>query len=344
MYPKKLHRREFLQLFAFTGLSFAIPDLPDKKPVEEHTLGRVTIPSIKSYSEPTYRANPVWTFSRDELLPILETVHGDEGPDHNPRWHRTHGGYAHSADLQIVTYQPQPPHAQIPNGGALFEVSVPYTRAFVRPDPAAQPLYRLYYKSTAWVVKTLRGADGNTWYGLLDDLLGVKYYVRGEHLRKILSSEISPLSSDVPAREKRIEVHLASQEMFAFEGSRLVFKTTISSGIPDPRPRQNGIPTITPSGRFYVTRKMPLRHMGDGNLTANLSAYELPGVPWVSYFHSTGVAFHGTYWHSDFGRPRSHGCVNMKTEEALWLYRWSLPSVPTEEILQTGYGTKVTVI
>lgn len=340
----QINRREFLQLFGLTGLGFALPDLPDSPIPGENRLGRVTVSSIRVHSEPTFASPPVWTHNRDEILSLQAIVLGDDGPAHNPRWYRTYRGYAHSANLQIVAYEPQPPHAQIPVGGSLFEVSVPYTRAFRRPDPVAPPVYRLYYHSTAWVVETLGGEDGKTWYGLLDDLLGVKYYVPGEHLRRILPSEISPLSPDISPQEKRIEVRLASQELLAFEAEHLVFKTNISSGIPDPRPRQNGIPTITPSGRFYVTRKMPLRHMGDGNLTADLNAYELPGVPWVSYFHQTGVAFHGTYWHSDFGKPRSHGCINMKTEEALWLYRWSLPSVPSEEILRTGYGTKVTVI
>ena len=42
------------------------------------------------------------------------------------------------------------------------------------------------------------------------------------------------------------------------------------------------------------------------------AAYELPGVPWVSYFTGNGVAFHGTYWHDNFGSPTSHGCLNMR--------------------------------
>ena len=65
--------------------------------------------------------------------------------------------------------------------------------------------------------------------------------------------------------------------------------------------------------------------MGNGNLFAGAEDYELPGVPWTSFFTNAGHAFHGTYWHDNFGTPMSHGCINMRTSEAKWLFRWSQP-------------------
>jgi lipoprotein-anchoring transpeptidase ErfK/SrfK len=50
--------------------------------------------------------------------------------------------------------------------------------------------------------------------------------------------------------------------------------------------------------------------------------YYLPGVPYTMYFYK-GYGLHGTYWHSNFGTPMSHGCVNLKTEDAGWLYNWA---------------------
>ena len=183
-----------------------------------------------------------------------------------------------------------------------------------------------------------------TWYKILDDLTKVNLFARAEHLRMIPRAEIQPLSPEIPPHRKRIEVNLGQQELYCFEEDRLVFRTRIASGIPDSRPRANGIPTITPSGRFYVEVKMPARHMGNGELTPDLDAYELPGVPWVSFFTETGVAFHGTYWHNDFGRPKSHGCVNMSNAEAKWLYRWTLPVVAPNESRRIGRGTPILVI
>jgi lipoprotein-anchoring transpeptidase ErfK/SrfK len=147
----------------------------------------------------------------------------------------------------------------------------------------------------------------------------------------------------VPPEKKRIEVSLATQELFCYEFDELVLRTVISSGIPTRHPSTNGIPTVTPEGRFFVEVKMPSRHMGDGELTSDIFAYELPGVPWVSFFTSTGVALHGVYWHNDFGRRKSHGCVNMRADEAKWLYRWTLPVIKPHESQRIARGTPVLV-
>ena len=58
------------------------------------------------------------------------------------------------------------------------------------------------------------------------------------------------------------------------------------------------------------------------------NGYDLPGVPWVSYFSGNGAAIHGTYWHNDYGTPKSSGCLNVRPEDAKWLFRWTLPQVP----------------
>jgi lipoprotein-anchoring transpeptidase ErfK/SrfK len=81
----------------------------------------------------------------------------------------------------------------------------------------------------------------------------------------------------------------------------------------------------TPVGNFQVERKYPSRHMGDGGLTSSPDAYELVGVPWATFFHPAGIAFHGTYWHDNFGSPMSQGCVNMRNSDAKWLFRWCNP-------------------
>jgi len=338
-----IDRRSFLKLGVLSSLALAFKPMGEARTEFGCHLGRIGTSWVQSYLEPSFRSSKQEVLVRDELLSLTARFTVDDGPSHNRIWYQTPAGYVHSANLQLVRWEPQIPQTSIPEGGAIFEISVPYTRAYRLADPSSIPYYRLYYQSTAWVTDCVRGVDGRYWYQLRDDLLGVRYYVHAEHLRRIQPEEISPISSHISPREKRLEVNLAQQELRAFERDQLVMRTRISSGIPSSKPGPNGIPTRTPSGKFYVTRKTPLRHMGDGNLTADIEAYELPGVPWCSFFHSTGVAFHGTYWHTDFGRPRSHGCVNMRTEEALWLYRWTTPVVPADQMLGYGQGTTVIV-
>ena len=49
-----------------------------------------------------------------------------------------------------------------------------------------------------------------------------------------------------------------------------------------------------------------------------------------------GYALHAAYWHDDFGRPRSHGCVNLSPIDARYVFLWSSPSVP--EHWQAAYA------
>ena len=83
--------------------------------------------------------------------------------------------------------------------------------------------------------------------------------------------------------------------------------------------------------------------MAAGDIAA--SGFDLPGVPWVQYITKSGISFHGTFWHNDFGRPRSHGCINLSSSAAKWLYLWSSPSVPLNKEFSYGFtGTKVEII
>lgn len=338
----RLARRGFLKLGGVSASALALIPPPPGDPASPVGLGRVAVAAVGLYDEPSFRAKRLHWLSRDEILTLHEQVIADEGPAYNPLWYRTIDGYAHSGDLQLVEWQLQEPETEIDEEGALFEVTVPFTRTYREADPSSSPLYRLYYLSTAWVTQIVEGPQGRAWYGMLDDLLHVNYFVRAEHLRRVEPEELTPIAPEVPSKEKFIEVSLAEQELRAYEYGKVVLRTRVSTGNPSLR-SDNEIPTATPAGRFYITKKMPLRHMGDGRLTSNPDAYELPGVPWVSYFYETGVAFHGTYWHTDYGRPRSHGCVNMRPAEAKWLYRWSTPVVESDQMIQSGHGTSVSV-
>jgi lipoprotein-anchoring transpeptidase ErfK/SrfK len=158
-----------------------------------------------------------------------------------------------------------------------------------------------------------------------------------------LSGEWAPINPDVPLEDKRVEVNLSTQILTAYEYDQIVFQTNISSGIPAGRPKPNVISTKTPSGEFRILEKYPSKHMGNGALFADIDDYELPGVPWTSFFTESGVAFHGTYWHDNFSTPMSRGCINMRIEEAKWLFRWVRPPHKPDLISNSGHGTLVRI-
>lgn len=100
-----------------------------------------------------------------------------------------------------------------------------------------------------------------------------------------------------------IDVDLSEQKVTAFDGAESVKTFIVSTGV-------RAHPTVT--GQFHVYVKLRATPMaGPG--------YYLPGVPFTMYFYE-GYALHGTYWHHNFGTPMSHGCVNLETPDAEWLY------------------------
>lgn len=309
-------------------------------------IARVTIHSVSVYSKPSDQSKIVYQRYRDELVNIYDEVVSEDGPGYNPLWYRVWGGYIHSAYLQKVKVRYNPVVTQpFVKTGQLAEVTVPLTQTmrYLPYKKTWEQLYRLYYGSTHWVKGVDTGPDGTPWYRLHDELNEVEYHAQAAHLRFVPEEEFAPVSPAIPPSDKRIEVSIAMQTLTAYEKERVVFQTKVSTGIPDRRNIPGLIPTDTPTGEFHVYSKMPSKHMGNGQLTADIEAYELPGVPWTTFFAPNGVAFHGTYWHDNFGMTMSRGCVNMRTEEAKWLFRWTTPVSGPETWEQTGYGTLVIV-
>lgn len=141
--------------------------------------------------------------------------------------------------------------------------------------------------------------------------------------------------------EKRIEVDLSAQRVYAYEGDSLIYNFLISSG-------KWG---RTPTGTFTIWGKFRYTKMEGGKKELN-TYYYLPNVPYVMFFSnneipaSRGFSFHGTYWHNNFGTPMSHGCINMKTEEAGLLYNWAEPNLNGKKSIRasdTNQGTKVII-
>lgn len=333
-----------LSALGLTSLAFK-PSSSDRLFGDTGQIARIATTSLSVYSQPDDTSAIVAQRFRDELVNVYYDVVSDKGPGYNPLWHRIYQGYIHSAHVVKVKDCLNPVLNAVPETGQLVEVTVPYTQSFRFTKAYGwQTNYRLYYGSLHWIIGVEEGPDGQPWYRIRDELLSAKhenYFASAVHFRPVDPGEYSPLAVDVPPEEKRIEVNLETQKLVAYEYDQPVFNTTISSGIPNSNPK--GPDTNTPRGTFNVYSKLPSKHMGEGFFTDDLEAYILPGVPWVSFFVNTGVGFHGTWWHNNFGMTMSHGCINMKTEEALWVYRWTTPAAAANQVETNGTGTKVVI-
>jgi hypothetical protein len=346
---KNLSRRDFLKLGGLSlGTLAFTPFVPRDSDQDYGTIARVTIPEVDVYAEPRDGAQIVGKRYRDQIVQIYYELEPSDAPIfYNKLWYRVWGGYIHSSYLQKVKINYNESMSEIQETGQLAEVTVPYSQSFTHNQyDGWQVEYRLYYETTHWITAVDQGPDGRAWYEITDELQPWSYWVPAAHLRPILPEELAPIKPEFVASEKRIEIDLARQNLVAYEGNQQVFSTRISSGIPSSRPTSNGIPSETPKGRFNIYSKMPSKHMGDGRLMQgdlNLDAYELVGVPWTMFFHrlDTGYALHGTYWHNNFGWQMSHGCVNMRNEDAKWLFRWSTPANYPAEVEKNGLGTQV---
>lgn len=302
-----------------------LPPLPDQ-------LGRVTLPKISIYETPNPESDIIGKLRRDMIVPIFEQANTIGLVEHNPRWFRIRTGWVHSSYVQPVRDDRQVGVVRNPpKTGFWGQVCVPFSDARARPDADARITYRLYYSSVHLLIESRRDDRGRWWYRIKDDYFaGLAQYVRAEHMRPIQPEEVSPLSPDV--EDKLIEVDLGRQRVTAYENGSEVYSVMCATGTQFTIEGLGTVDYSTPTGRHRIVRKRPSRHMVGADVN-RADYYDLPGVPFCTYFTEQGAAIHGAYWHNDFGRPRSHGCVNVLAADALWFYRWSNPAAPYEEPL-----------
>ncbi|MGH2627136.1 MAG: L,D-transpeptidase, partial [Anaerolineales bacterium] len=304
---------------------------------DETLFGRVLQATADVHRRASFASEKVKTVWRDQLIALRAAVVGDEVPVHNRIWYEAPSlGFLHSSAVQPVYDRPNEPAAEIPAGGQLMETTVPYVDARWKPKGDAAFAYRFYFGTTCWAIGSVRDARARRWYHIHDDKYEYHYFAPAEALRPVPLAELTPIAPNVPPEEKRIQVTLGRQWLECFEGAEPVFAARVSTG----RLFADG-QHATPEGAFLTFRKRGSRHMSAGN---RASGYDLVGVPWVSYITVDGISFHGTYWHNDFGIPRSHGCINLTPEAAKWLYRWTQPVVPGhEQQVWEDFGTRVEI-
>jgi hypothetical protein len=342
----EISRRDFLKYCSLGIAGLLLPDFISFRSESispllgnGELLGRVTLSGHKRYQEPDFDSKVIEEMTKDSIWTITSVTLSRNNDTPNRIWYGLDGeGYAHSGQVQPVRRQLNRAALSIPEDGCLGEVTVPYVDAYSSMDADRSTAYRFYYASTFWVQERVTDSQENVWYQLLDDRNYQVFFIPAVYMRLVPDSELTPISHEIPLEDKKIIVDLDTQSLTAYEYEQPVFMARISSGV---RLKEGGF--ATPKGYYRTIRKRPCRHMVNP-ANAYSSGFDLPGVPWVSYFTSEGVAIHGAYWHNNFGVPHSHGCVNMTPHAAKWIYRWTYPPVPPNEYVHSGdNGTRVIV-
>jgi len=152
-----------------------------------------------------------------------------------------------------------------------------------------------------------------------------------------------PLASSFSTgSDRRIFVYLDKQQVAAVENGQVVRNFRVSTG-------KAATPTV--AGSYYIYARFPIKTMRSRAKPGQPGHYVVENVPYAQYFHAD-YAFHGAWWHNAFGRPASHGCVNMSTrshnrrwpgasEDAGWLYRWASLGVPVTVFRNSPPQTQV---
>jgi hypothetical protein len=157
-------------------------------------------------------------------------------------------------------------------------------------------------------------------------------YIRKDRVTTITAAASRPRG--VGPKDKWVGVRVTHGYLVAYEGDTPVFATAISPGADG----------ALPSGR-HVT-KLGLHVVQVKSLSLDMSGFDkgkpwrVEEVPWVAVYKDD-YALHGTWWHNDFGRPKSHGCINMAPLDARFLFDWLDPALPEGWYSVGSYGTQV---
>ncbi|MEZ4260881.1 MAG: L,D-transpeptidase [Polyangiaceae bacterium] len=174
---------------------------------------------------------------------------------------------------------------------------------------------RLAYRSAVKLTGHQRIRDGHLVYETVD----------GDWVDDQTASRVRP-ARKMPgwaiAGEKWIDISVSKQTLIAYEGTKPVYVTLVSTGeagLGDPEKSRATTRGIFRIHTKYLTATMDSKVVGE--------EFELRDVPYVQYFHQ-GYALHAAYWHDVFGQPKSHGCINLAPEDARRLFFWTGPRVP----------------
>lgn len=352
----RLGRRGFLKLGAISASGALLAPwrglLQQDFPAGER-LGRVCVGKVDVMSKPDVDASVVGSLYEDAVVAWQREVVGRQPFRVNQRWVETPEGFLYAPYLQPVRNRPNEPVSELSETslgpGMWVEVTVPWVPIVLANPPERAPWLkatdrpRLYYSQVLWVDDMRTDDSGQVWYRINERYsFGDIFWAPAVGFRPIREEEVSPIRPEV--EDKRVVVDVTHQTMTCYEGQREVYFCRVATGAKFDAQGNPVDEWATPLGGHPVWRKVVSLHMVGGTTGGG---YDLPGIGWTTLFVGNGVAIHGTFWHNDFGVPRSHGCVNARPQDAKWVFRWVDPVVaydPGDVTVNMPGGTRVEVV
>ncbi len=157
-------------------------------------------------------------------------------------------------------------------------------------------------------------AGGQSWL-----MIGAQRWLRAADVRQVNWRDPP---DEVRPNERWLDVDTGRQTLVAYEGSRPVFATLVSTGKGLPNS-----PQATPLGHHRIWVKLVSTDMTNLEDAETNRYYAIEEVPWVMFFKQ-GYGLHGAFWHDSFGNRRSHGCINLSPRDAHFIFQWAGPELP----------------
>lgn len=348
---RSISRRDFLKLagVGLGTLAFRPFDLEPyymPKPLPQfpnsEIIGRIlgTTQVTNRPSNDPLQASALGTLYDDNLVEWGREVVGNAVGLTNQRFLETPQGYVWASLVQPTRNLPNVPITAMPAGVSGFwaEVTVPYLDLALEGPVVSSWLQslisynfppRLYYGQVVWIDQVRVDPSGVVYYRWNESPghgygPGDIFWADGAGLKILTEEEVAPISPEVDPNEKIIRVDLTYQTLGCFEGVTEVYFCRISSGAAFNANGEAVDKWLTPTGDLNTHWKIISLNMSGGSSGAG---YSTPAVPWVNMISGEGVATHGAFWHNDFGERRSHGCINVKPEDAKWIFRWTTPHI-----------------
>lgn len=320
---------------------------------EAERLGRLCVGKADLKSKPDIESPSVGVLYEDAVVPWLREHVGSYPLAVNQTFVETPDGYIYAPYLQPVADNPNSLVEALPlsslGPGMWAQVTVPWAVVVLANPPARSPWLknvqtpRLYYSQILWIDDIEADESGQVWYRANERFgFGDMLWAPGEALKPLTPDDVLPIHPEVD--DKRVVIDVTTQSMSCFESGREVYYARVSTGAKFDYQGRPVDEWSTPIGGHPVWRKVVSLHMVGGTTGGG---YDLPGIGWTTLFAGNGVAIHATFWHNDFGVPRSHGCVNAHPEDSRWVFRWTTPVVaydPGDVTVEMPGGTRVEVI